>query len=121
MNTQTAIIFTDGVSFPEEFLNAFDVKLIGNGDKNLFFKCSFVIANYQPPAIEGGVPIYDSRFWSPKTYEGFYFNEYIKYSLAQGVFKRIIVNAQASSSWRFYIFQSISVIINTDEDQQILR
>ena len=112
---------TDGVDFPEEFLNAFDIKFIGNGDKNLIFKCLFVIINYQSPAIEGGVPIYDSRFWSTRTYEGFYFNEYIKYSLAQDVCTRIVVNAQAGSSWRFYRFQSISVIINMGEHQQILR
>ena len=58
---------TDGVDFPEEFVNAFDIKFIGNGDKNLIFKCLFVIINYQSPAIEGGVPIYDSRFWSTRT------------------------------------------------------
>ena len=29
---------TDGVDFPEEFLNAFDIKFIVNGDKNLIFK-----------------------------------------------------------------------------------
>ena len=56
--------FTDGVNFPEEFLNTFDTKFISNGDKNLIFKGSFVRINYQPPAFEGGVSIYDSRFWS---------------------------------------------------------
>ena len=87
----------------------------------MIFKCSFITVNYQAPAFEGGVLIYDSRFWSTREYEDFYFNEYVKYSLIQDVQKRVIVNAQTGSAWRFYRFQSISVIVNTCEDHQILR
>ena len=38
INIQQVLMNTDGVDFPEEFLNAFDIKFIVNGDKNLIFK-----------------------------------------------------------------------------------
>ena len=79
-----------------------------------------MIINYQPP-VEGGLPIYDSRFWSAKTYEGFYLNDFTKTSLIHDISKRIIINGATGSSWRFNRFQSLSISINTTEDQSILR
>ena len=108
------------MGLPEEFLNAFDIKFNSNGEKNLIFRCSFVIINYQPPAFDCGVPIYDSRFWSTKIFEGFYFNEFVKFPLIQKIRKRITIDGETGSSWRFSRFQSISISVNMEENQYIL-
>ena len=96
--------FANGMGLAKEFINVFDVKFNSSGDKKLVFKCSFIIINYQPP-VEGGLPIYERRFWSTKTYEGFYFNDFIKTSPIHDTLKRIIINGATSSSWRFNRFQ----------------
>ena len=109
------------MGLPEEFVNVFDINLNSGSTKHLIFKCSFVIINYQPPAFDGGVPIYDSRFWSTKTFEGFHFNEFVKFSLFQDIHKRIIINGQTGNSWGFSRFQSISISVNASENQSVLR
>ena len=109
------------MGLPEEFINVFHTKFYSNGEKNLIFKCSFIIVNYQSAAVEGGLPIYDSRFWSTKTYEGFHFNDFVKTSLISDICKRAIVNGATGSSWQFNRFQLRSISINTKEDLAILR
>ena len=64
--------FTHGKKLPIEFLNDFDTKYNSSGDEKFIFKCTFLIINYQPPAVDIGAAIYDSRFWSTKIYEGFF-------------------------------------------------
>ena len=112
--------FTDGMGLVEDFVHVFDRKFNSSGGKKLIFKFSFIIVNYQP-AVQGGLPIYDSRFWLTKTYEGFYFNDFIKTSLIYDVRKRIRINGMTGSSWRFNRFQSLSLSINTKKNQAILR
>ena len=73
--------FAGGMGLPEVFINVFDTKFHSNGEKNLIYKCLFIIASYQSAAVNGGLPISDCRFWSTKTYEGFYFNDFVKTSL----------------------------------------
>ena len=112
--------FADGMGLAEEFANVFDVNFNSSGKDRLFFKCSFIIINYQP-AVEGGLPIYDSRFWSTKTFEGFFFNEFIKTSMIIDIRKIITINGATGSNWRFNRFQSLSISVNTTKDQLILR
>ena len=104
----------------EEFLNVFDINFNSSGKGKLVFKSSFITIYYQP-AVEGGLPIYDSRFWSTKTYEGYFFNEFIKASLISAIRKRIIINGATGNSWRFSRFQFLSISVNTTKNQLILR
>ena len=106
---------------PEEFLNVFNLKFNTDSKGNLIFKYSFVIINYQPPAFDGGAPIYDSKFWSTKTFESFYFNDFVKLSLIQDIRKKVIINGKTGSSWRFNRFQSILISVNTIKNQSILK
>ena len=108
------------MGLPEVFINVLDTKFYSNGEKNLIYKCLFIIANYQSAAVEGGLPISDCRFWSTKTYEGFYFNDFVKTSLISDIRKRVIVNGVTGSSWQFNRFQLLSISINTKEDLAIL-
>ena len=112
--------FANGMGLAEEFVNVFDKNFNSFGDKKLVLTCSFIIVNYQSP-VEDGLPIYDSRFWSTKTYEGFYFNDFIKTSLIYDIRKRIIINGATGSSSKFNRFQSLSISVNATENQGILR
>ena len=106
--------FTDGMGLVEDFINAFDKNFNSSSDQKLILRCSFIIVNYQP-AVQGGLPIYDSR------YDGFYFNDFIKTSLIYDVRKRIIINGMPGSSWRFNRFQPLSISVNTKKNQTVLR
>ena len=107
--------FTNSKKLPVEFLNVFDMKFNSSGDEKFIFKCSFIVINYQPPGVDIGAAIYDSRFWSTKTYEVF-FNEFIKTSLISDIHKRIIINGATGNSWRFNRFQLISISINSTKN-----
>ena len=113
--------FTNGKKFPVEFLNVFDTKFNTSGDEKFIFKCPFILINYQLPAVDIGAGVYDSRFWSTKTYDGLFINELIKTSLISDIHKRIIINGTTSSSWRFNRFQLHSISINSTKNQSILR
>ena len=64
--------FANGKKLPVEFLNVFNTKFNSSVDEKFIFKCLFIIINYQPPAVDIGAAICDSRFWSTKTDEGFF-------------------------------------------------
>ena len=65
--------------------------------------------------------LYDLRVWSTPVYFGHFFNDFIKTSLKNDIKKKIILNGQTGSSWRFDRFQSVSVIFNNNDNQKILR
>ena len=91
--------------------------------KEIVFKSTFTILNYQPPPkdLPGAVDIFDKRIWSTRTYFGNFFNEFIKLSLIYDIKKRIIVNQDTGSSWRFNRYDSVLVTFNTVENQKIVR
>ena len=80
-----------------------------------------MIINYQRHAFDGGASIYDSKFWSKKTFEDFCFNDVVNLFLIQDIRKRIIINWQTGSSWRFNRFQSILISVNTIKNQSNLK
>ena len=72
--------------------------------KKVTFKCSF---NQQPPLVAGFVEITNTRAWVTNAYEGFYFNNFIKFGIANDIKKRIIFNGMPGIS------------VNSKEIQQI--
>ena len=104
----------------EEFFNVFDINFNSSGKDKLVFKSSFIIIKYQP-AVQGGLPTYDSRFCSTKTYEGYLLNEFIKSSSISDIRKRIISNGATGTSWIFNRFQFLSISVNRTKNQLILR
>ena len=100
-----------------------DIKFNTDGEKQLVFKSTFTIMNYQPPPgdLSGAVGIFDKRFWSTPAYFGNFFNDFIKISLIYDIKKRVIVIQITGSSWRFNRYDSFSVILNTVENQQIMK
>ena len=89
--------------YRKNFFKVFNIKFNTNGEKESIFKSSFGIVNYQPPPeqLPGGVGIFGKRVWSTKTYFGYFFNEFIRYSLINDIRKRVIVNQETGSSWQF--------------------
>ena len=106
----------------EEFMTVFEQNFVQkpNGKKTLF-KCSFTIVNFQPSPVQNAAEIPDSRTWTTKVYEGVYFNECLKQRIMTDVGKRIIINGLTGSSWRFKRFDRLSISVNTDDDQKILK
>ena len=104
-----------------DFTNA--SKILTDGKKELVIKSTFSIRNYQSPPddLNNVTDLYDLRFWITPVYLGHFFNDFIKTSLKNDVKKRIILNGQTGSSWRFDRFQSISVVFNNNNNQKILR
>ena len=113
--------FIDGFRLPQECFNIFNIKFNTNGEKELIFKSTFGVVNYQPPPdqLPGAVGILDKILWSTQTYEGRFFNKFIRHSLIYDIRKRVIVNEQNGSSWRFYRYDFISITI-TEEEGKIL-
>ena len=115
--------FADPIKLPEDFFNVVDIEFNTDGEKELIFKSTFTIVNYQPPPedLPGSVGIFDKRLWSTQTYFGNFFNDFIRFSLINDIKKRIIVNQETGSSWQFNTYDYISVTLNTVENQKIVR
>ena len=107
----------------ENFFSTIDLRFDADGAQEYIIKCSFCIRNYQPlpEDVNNAVGLYDKRFWSTETYNGKFFNEYIKISLTYDIKKRIITNVRTGSSWRFNRFEYISTTFNTIENQKVSR
>ena len=83
--------------------------------------CAFTIINRQRPARDGLVKLTDSRVWVTNVYQVVYFNEFVRFGMAEDIKKRIIFNSLYGSSWRFKGFDCLSISMNTDEDRQTVK
>ena len=105
----------------DEFMTVFKQKFVPTDGRKSLFKCSFTIVNSQPPLVQGSVETEDSRTWTTAVYDGVYFNDYIKFHLISHIKKRIIINGLTGSSWRFKIFDRLSISVNNFDDQRVLK
>ena len=73
----------------ENFFFVIDLRFDTDDMQEYIIKCSFCIRNYQPPPedVNNAVGLYDKRFWSTETYNGRFFNEYIKTPLMYDIKK----------------------------------
>ena len=115
--------FADPVKLLEDFFEVVNINFRTDGRKELIVKSSFSILNYQPPPedMKNVRGLYDERLWSTPTYNGNFFNDFIKFSLKNDIKKKITLNGRTGSSWRFNRFQFVSVTFNTKNNQKILR
>ena len=67
-------------------------------------RCGFSLESVQPETAETGVLINNLRYLSTEVYTAKCFNDYLFFCLKRGIKKKILVNAQSSSSWRFRRF-----------------
>ena len=114
--------FADPVKLPEDFFNVVDIKFNTDVEKELVFKSTFTIVNYQPPPdLPGAVGIFDKRLLSTRTCFGNFFNNFIRFSLIKNTKNRIIRNQETGSSSQFNRYDYISVTLSTVENQKIVR
>ena len=78
--------------------------------RQVHFKCTFTIVNSQSAPRAGFAEITDSRVWQTNVYDGVYFNDFIKFSLAQDILKRVIMNGMTGSNWRFMKFDKFVLL-----------
>lgn len=100
--------FYDSREIVTEFLTAFENYFIPRPNlRKVRFKCTFTIINRQPPLDVGFVEITSARVWVTNVYDGIYFGEIMKASLAEDIRNRVIANGKTGSSWRFKRFERI--------------
>ena len=60
--------------------------------------CVFSLENVQPTPFENEEPIVNSQYWSTDQFQTKSFNDYISFSLREGILKRFINNGMTGSS-----------------------
>ena len=60
------------------------------------------------------VEVIDERSWLTDVYSCKFFNEFVKSGFKKDILKRIIVNELTGSSWRFKIFNKLSVNVKKE-------
>ena len=96
----------------ENFLNLFSLKFVLKPNLNKAkIKATFSILNFQPPEQNGFLEITDSRIWSTDIHECVYFNDFVRENKERDIKRRIIINGQTGSSWRFKCFNHITIQI----------
>ena len=81
--------FYDPREVISEFLMVFEQNFVPKPNlKKVSFKCIFTIINQQPPPAVGFVEITDTRVWVTSVYEGIYFNNFIKFVIANDIMTR---------------------------------
>ena len=63
---------------------------VGRSGNDFFIKCGFSLENIQPSPFENEYPIKDLRYWSTEPQQTKSFNDFIHFSLREGVLKRVI-------------------------------
>ena len=84
----------------EDFFEVVNINFRTDGREELIVKSSFSILNYQPPPedLNNVRGLYDEWMWSTPTYDGHFFNDFIKFSLKNDIKKKIILNGRTGSS-----------------------
>lgn len=73
------------------------------------FHAFFELVNQQK--IDNNQQLFDTRPWFTNVYHFFHFNEFVRQQFNDEILKRIIQNGQTGSSWHFFRFQSLRVIV----------
>ena len=73
------------------------------------FHAFFELVNQQK--IDNNQRLFDTRSWFTNVYRFFHFNEFVRQQFNDEILKRIIQNGQTGSSWHFFRFQSLRVIV----------
>ena len=65
-------------------------------------------------------PLLNTRYWTTKTYNSTYFNDFIFFSLRQDILKRVIINNMLGSAWHFkrFVYLALKVL---DAEVEIFR
>ena len=83
------------------------VKQSEHGD--FIIKSGFSSENTPPSPFENEETTLSSRYWSTEPFQTKQFNDYIYFSLREGILKRIINNGMSISSWHFHRFLYLNV------------
>ena len=65
---------------------------------DFIIKCGFSLEKVQQSPLENEEPIVNSCYWSMDPFQTKSFNDYIYFSLREGMFKRVISNGMTGSS-----------------------
>ena len=87
--------------------------------EKVIFKCSFTIINRQPPPAVGFGEITDTSVWVTSIYEGVYFNNFIKFGIANDIRKRIIFHGMTGSIRISKGFDRPCFSVNSNKIRQI--
>ena len=101
----------------EEFLQK--VKYRFHTTSKKWFKCSFIIENTQNSIRPDLEPLLNTRYWTNKTYDSVYFNDFIFHAMKYDILKRVINNNMSGTSWYFKRFLYIAIKI-LDGEVEIL-
>ena len=82
----------------DDFLLNFKSRIRRSTDGDFFIKCGFSLENVQPSFFENEAPIVNSGYWFTKVCQTKSFNDYIYFSLREGILKRVINNGITGSS-----------------------
>ena len=101
----------------ETFLNLAALKFFQQVKiaKKVIIKATISILNFQPPEQNGFLEITDSRIWSTDIYDCVYFNSFARENIERYIKRRIIINGQTGSSWRFKHFNHITIHVSRDK------
>ena len=82
---------------------------------------SMELINYQPAEeTDQIIELESRRSWLTDVYTCVFFNGYVQEEMRKNVMKRAIINGMMGSSWRFKIFERLSVIVTSHADPTVL-
>ena len=93
-----------------------DLFLITFGpERKVQIKCTFSMPNYQPQPEEGFVKVTGIRICSTDGYTCGFFYDFVKQIVERDIRRRIIMNGQTGSSWRFKRFNHFKIHVPSDK------
>ena len=92
------IFITLKESLVDDFLLNVKIGLNNLSIGDFIIKCGFSLENIQPFRFENEEPAVNSRYLSTDPFQTKSFNDYIYFSLREGILKRVINNGMAGSS-----------------------
>ena len=84
-------------------------------ERKVQIKCTFSMPNYQPQPEEGFVKVTGIRICSTDGYTCVFFYDFVKQIVERDIRRRIIMNGQTGSSWRFKRFNHFKIHVPSDK------
>ena len=94
----------------DEFLQ--NVKYRFHATSKKWFKCSFIIENTQNSIRPDLESLLNTRYWTTKTYDSVYFNDFIFHAMKYDILERVINNNMSGSSWylKRYLYIAVTIL-----------
>ena len=100
--------FFDLEKIVEDFLSAFERPFTSTKKNKV--QGYIKLINYQPSEI---IELESKRVWLIDVFTFRFFNKYVNGEIRSNFLKRVIVNGNSGSSWKFKRFERLSIIVTS--------